>query len=313
MTAFRVRFRVPAATTPSFRETVAVCPSRPHRVWADVTDHERVSVDQYAPDPVVVPRTVSTLAVLGDSIGVGVGDPAIGGGWRGFAPLLAEAIGDIDLVNVSVNGARLAGLRAKQLPAAVAARPDAAVVVAGMNDTLRSDYSTRRIRADLDVVVSTLTGMGTLVVLVRYHDHGRVFRLPGALHRALTRRINGINAVIDEIALRYGAGVVDLDALPGTYTPGAWSVDRLHPSEWGHRMLARAIADRLAAAGAIIPGEVSQLCGGSKPISRFDHVAWLIIKGIPWLWRRGFDLVPYALDALFERWLHAEGQTVSGR
>jgi lysophospholipase L1-like esterase len=249
---------------------------------------------------------VNTLAVLGDSIGVGVGDPAIGGGWRGFAPLLAEAIGDVDLVNVSINGARIAGLRTRQLPKAVAARPDAAIVCAGMNDTLRSDFDTRRLRADLDAIVSTLTAMDTMVVLVRYHDHGRVFRLPGALHRALMRRINGLNAVIDEVAALHDAAIVDLDALPGTYTQHAWSVDRLHPSEWGHRMLARAIAERLAESGAIIPGEVSAHCGGSKPVSRFDHVAWLIIKGIPWVWRRGTDLLPYALDALLERWLHAE-------
>lgn len=282
-------------------------------MWADITDHERVSVDQYAPDPVVAPRTVSTLAVLGDSIGVGVGDPAIGGGWRGFAPLLAEAFGDIDLVNVSVNGARMAGLRSKQLPRAVAVRPDAAVVVAGMNDTLRSDFDTRRIRADLDAVVSTLTAMGTLVVVVRYHDHGRVFRLPGPLHRALMRRIDGVNAAVDEVALRHGASVVDLDALPGTYSQRAWSVDRLHPSEWGHRMLARACADALAAAGALVPGEVSQVCLGGREIRSLDRVLWLIVKGVPWVWRRGADLLPYMLDALFDRWLRAEQQPVSGR
>lgn len=256
----------------------------------------------------VTPRTVSTLAVLGDSIGIGIGDPALRGGWRGFAPLLAEAIGDVDLVNVSINGARVADLRRRQLSKAVAARPDAAVIVAGMNDTLRSDFDTNKLRADFDLMVSTLTGVGALVVMVRYHDHGKVFRLPGALHRALMRRINGLNAVIDEIARRYGASVVDLDAMPGTYTPQAWSVDRLHPSEWGHRMLARAIAEALADAGAVVRGEVSPECGGSRPISRFDHVFWLIIKGLPWVYRRGSDLLPYALDALLERWLHAEDQ-----
>jgi lysophospholipase L1-like esterase len=257
-----------------------------------------VSVDQFTPGP-SVRRTVRTLAVLGDSIGVGVGDPKIGGGWRGFAPLLAAAFGDTALVNAAVNGARVGCLRSTQLPTVVAARPDAAVVLAGMNDTLRSDFDPRAIHADLDTVVSALTGLGTLVVMVRYHDHGRVFRLPGPLHRALARRIDALNAAVDDVALRHGAGVVDLGALPGTYLPGTWSVDRLHPSEWGHRMLARALADCLATAGASVPGEVSPACGGSATISRFDHVAWLVVKGIPWLWRRGTDLLSYLLGALF--------------
>jgi hypothetical protein len=64
-------------------------------------------------------------------------------------------------------------------------------------------------------------------------------------------------------------------------------------------MLARVLADCLAAAGASEPGEVSQTCGGSATIRRFDHVAWLVVKGIPWLWRRGTDLLPYLLGALF--------------
>lgn len=241
--------------------------------------------------------------MLGDSIGVGIGDPAIGGGWRGFAPLLARALGDTDLVNTSRNGARIRGLRLHQLPAAVAARPDAAIVCAGMNDTLRSDFSVKAIAADLDTVVGTLTDLGTIVVLVLYHDHGRVFRLPGPLHRALARRIGALNAAIAGVGEQHGAGVIDLDALPGTYLPGTWSVDRLHPSESGHRLLARAMADCLAAHGAAVPGEVSLCCGGSAHITNAQRVLWLIVKGLPWLWRRGFDLLPYALQALVEAML----------
>jgi lysophospholipase L1-like esterase len=238
--------------------------------------------------------------VLGDSIGVGIGDPAIGGGWRGFAPLLAAALGNTALVNVSRNGARVRGVRVTQLPVAVTARPDAAVVLAGMNDTLRSDFDARDISRDLDQVVTELTALGAIVVLVRYHDHGRVFRLPRPLHRALARRIDALNAAVDEVALHHGVGVVDLAALPGTYLPHAWSVDRLHPSEWGHRMLARAIADCLAAGGARVPGEVSPRCGGSAEIRRVDHVLWLLVKGVPWVCRRGLDLLPYLVQSLVE-------------
>jgi lysophospholipase L1-like esterase len=258
-----------------------------------------VSAHQHTTD-LPVRRTVRTLAVLGDSIGVGVGDPVVGGGWRGFPPLLADALG-ARLVNVARNGARLGGLRTEQLPLAVRARPDAAVVFAGMNDTLRSDFDAGRLHTDLDTVVSTLTDLGALVVTVRYHDHGQVFRLPGPLRRALTDRITTLNGVVDAVALRHRTGLVDLGALPGTYLPATWSVDRLHPSERGHRMLAIALAETFAVAGVVVPAPVSPECAGSRTIRRVDRLAWLVLKGIPWLWRRGQDLVPYALGVL----LHA--------
>jgi hypothetical protein len=37
---------------------------------------------------------------------------------------------------------------------------------------------------------------------------------------------------------------------------------------------------------------------GGRPPSRLARCAWLIGKGVPWLCRRGRDLVPYALTAL---------------
>ena len=240
---------------------------------------------------------VQAVAVLGDSIGVGIGDPAQDGGWRGFAPLLAEALG-AGLMNLAVSGSRVGGVRELQLPQALRARPDVAVVLVGMNDTMRSDFDPARLQADLDQVVSGLREVGAIVITVRYHEHHRVFKLPAFLRRALGARIAALNAVLDAVAARHGIGVVDLGQLPGIYSPEAWAIDRLHPSELGHRMLARAIATRLAEAGAVVPGEVSLDCAGGRVASRAAHWAWLVFKGVPWLCRRGRDLVPYALTAL---------------
>src|SRR5438270_922811 len=77
-------------------------------------------------------------------------------------------------------------------------------------------------------------------------------------------------------------GVVDLAGLPGIYRGTAWSVDRLHPSELGHRTLANAFAGLIADAGIAV-GEVSLTCGGGLVVTRTQRVAWLIAKGIPWL------------------------------
>ncbi|MGQ0837438.1 SGNH/GDSL hydrolase family protein [Actinokineospora sp.] len=235
--------------------------------------------------------------MLGDSTSVGIGDPLPGGGWRGVGPLLAAALG-AEVANHSVTGARMACVREAQLPAALRGRPDAALVIAGMNDTLRSDFDPDRLCADLAHVVTALRAQGAPVLLVRYHDHGRVFRLPGALRRALSGRIQRLNEVIDAVVARTGAPCLDLDRLPGAYGRAAWSVDRLHPSELGHRMLAEGFATLLAATGCVIPAPVSMVCEGGRSAGTLDHVGWLLVKGIPWLWRRGRDLVPFAAGIL---------------
>ena len=245
------------------------------------------------------PTTASpVLAVLGDSVGVGIGDPALGGGWRGFAPLLAEALGGARLTNLAVSGSRIGGVLETQLPAALALRPDVAVVLVGMNDTMRSDFDEERLRADLGHVVGTLVAAGTTVITAKYHDHHRVFRLPGPLRRALASRIAALNDVVDTVAREHRVGLVDLGQVPGIYAPEAWAVDRLHPSELGHRLLARAIAAQLAAFGT---AEISLVCAGGRTPGRIARWGWLVFKGLPWLVRRGHDLVPYALTALLRR------------
>ncbi|HEV7908138.1 MAG TPA: SGNH/GDSL hydrolase family protein [Pseudonocardiaceae bacterium] len=238
---------------------------------------------------------VRSLVVLGDSTTVGIGDPLPGGGWRGFGPLLAGAFPDVTYHNFAFTGARIRCVRERQLGAALAMRPDAAVLVAGMNDTLRSDFDPVRLHEDLDRVVGELCAIGTTVVTARYHDHSRVFRLPGPLRRALTARIDELNQVTDAVVGRHGIGCVDLHRLPGAYELSTWSVDRLHPSELGHRMLAAAFAERLAEAGFDVPVPVSSECTGGARVTPLHHVGWLVVKGVPWLWRRGRDLVPYAV------------------
>ncbi|WP_461157483.1 SGNH/GDSL hydrolase family protein [Saccharopolyspora tripterygii] len=243
-------------------------------------------------------RRARSLAVLGDSVAAGMGDPVAGGGWRGFAPLLADAVQPARFTNLATSGARVADVRRSQLPAALDARPDAAVLMIGMNDTMRSDFDVLLLRQQLDHVVCSLVGAGAAVVTIRYHDHARVFRVPGPLRRLLTRRIEALNRVLTSVAETHGTAIVDLDRLPGAYHPDAWSVDRLHPSELGHRMLAAAFAEGLADQGVAVPSEVPLTCSGGVPVTRLDHVRWLLIKGVPWLAGRTGDLTRYSLLSL---------------
>lgn len=245
-----------------------------------------------------------SLVVLGDSTAVGVGDP-VRGGWRGVGPLLAAAFPEARYLNPSFPGARVACVRSEQLPNALRARPDAAVLLVGMNDTLRSDFDAVRLHEDLDAIVGGLVAAGASVVTVRFHDHSRVFRLPGALRRALSARIAELNEVIDAVVRRHGVGCVDLGLLDGAYSSDTWAVDRLHPSELGHRKLARAFANRLAEQGCEVVRPVGLECTGGITITPLHHLGWLVFKGVPWLWRRGGDLLPYAAAVVHRSWTGA--------
>jgi lysophospholipase L1-like esterase len=256
------------------------------------------------PEPVRPPlaavaplKRVRRLAVLGDSTAVGLGDPLPRhGGWRGVGPLVAAALGVEagGYLNPSFAGARMRCVLTAQVPAAVAHRPDVALLVAGMNDTLRPDFDAGRVAAELTEVIRRLGETGTTVLPVRFHDHGEVFRLPPSLKRALSTRVAELNAAIDEVVGREGVPCLDLARLPGAYDRTSWSVDRLHPSELGHRMLARGFTGLLADAGFAVPEPVSLTCGGGVEPSATGHVGWLVFKGIPWLWRRGREFLPYA-------------------
>lgn len=263
-----------------------------------------MTADIVAPLPGAVDRpapSVRGLVVLGDSTPVGIGDPLPGGGWRGFGPLLLDALGPRDQVryaNLSFPGARMADVRNRQLTTAVHLHPEVAVLLVGMNDTLRSDFDIERLGADYDTVVGSLRAAGATVLTVRFHDHSRVFWLPGPLRRALRLRIEQLNELTDAVVRRHGIGCLDLHTLPGGYDRTAWSVDRLHPSELGHRLLAAGFGELISGAGFDVPRPVSLTLSGGREITLAHHLLWLVFKGLPWLWCRGRDLVPYAASLM---------------
>jgi lysophospholipase L1-like esterase len=237
---------------------------------------------------------MTTLAVLGDSITLGVGDPAPGGGWRGWAAFLADSLPGGRLVNLAANGARVADVERTQLPRALELRPDVASVVVGVNDTLRAGFDAARIQAALAHVAGSLTAAGAVVLTMRLPDPGMMLGLPPVLARPLARRLLVINEAMDQVAEQFGTVHFDAAAEPAAYDRRMWSADRLHPSERGHRYIAGRIHDQLAAGGHRLgprPGTEPT----SPPPTRLDTAAWMATKGTAWVLRRCTDLVPYLL------------------
>ena len=251
---------------------------------------------------------MTVFTALGDSITVGVGDPVPGGGWRGWAALLAGTLDQPEIYNLATLGALAVDVERHQLPAALALAPDVASVIVGINDTLRGDFDPERTGASIDRTVAALRAVGAEVLTTRLPDPGQMFGLPGALARPLARRMRAVNAAVDQVALHYGTVHLDAARDPATYERRYWSVDRLHPNERGHRFIACRFHDLLAASGFPV-GDGPDPEPSSPPPTRLAEFGWMATKGTAWLFRRSRDLVP-ALAALTVReWRAGENGT----
>src|SRR5690349_215894 len=243
---------------------------------------------------------MTRFAALGDSITVGMGDPAPGRGW---AALLASTLPEPGLHNLGTLGALAADVERAQLPAATALRPDVASVVVGINDTLRGDFDPERTGTSIGRTVAALRAAGAEVLTIRLPDPGQMFGLPGALARPLARRMRAVNAAVDEVARRYGTVHLDTTRDPATYERRYWSVDRLHPNERGHRLIACRFHALLAAAEFPLAGPGPDPEPSSPPPTRLAEAGWMATKGTAWLVRRSRDLVPALAALALREWL----------
>ena len=247
---------------------------------------------------------------LGDSTTVGVGDPLNGSttelsgagarpgeGWRGWASLLAEALGSshrVTFSNLATSGATAPLVAAEQLPETGTGPIDIASLIVGVNDTLRSTFDPGQIRDCLNGCAEQLTARGALLLTVRFHDHGQVFGLPSWLRRPLWQRIEQVNTIYDDLFSRFGGIRIDMADYPEVYRRDFWSVDRLHPGERGHRRVARAFADELARSGLRIDVPPDLHCDEDKAPTKWADAVWMVREGVPWLSRRAHDLTPWA-------------------
>jgi lysophospholipase L1-like esterase len=254
---------------------------------------------------------VTTFVALGDSITLGIGDPIRldpqpgrrkgKRAWRGWAALLAETLPDPALHIVAGNGALMADLERDQLPAALQLRPDVASVVIGINDTLRPNFDPDRLAESSAHVIGALRAAGADVLTMRLPDPGRMLHLPDVLARPLARRAHLLNEVIDQVAERFGTLHFDAAGDVCVYHPSMWAVDRLHPSERGHRHIARRFHSLLTEAGHALnppPGAEPM----NEPPTQLEQLAWMATKGTVWVLRRSTDLVPNLVAMAFAEW-----------
>ncbi|MFC5828009.1 SGNH/GDSL hydrolase family protein [Nonomuraea insulae] len=238
------------------------------------------------------------LVCLGDSVTVGLGDSVRGRGWTG---LLAESLESAELTNLATCGARVADVARDQLPRALELGPSMVTVLVGVNDTLRADFDPHQISTVLEHLLDRLHAARITVLTATLPDPGLMLRIPAVLRRPLARRIGEVNAIVADLAGRYETVHLDLARNPVLYEPRMWSVDRLHPSERGHRRLARLFAAELGERGLPVHLPDPEPTGADPTF--WTSAFWMATAGTAWVARRCWDFFPaFAVLAAREMW-----------
>jgi lysophospholipase L1-like esterase len=189
--------------------------------------------------PVVAGRFVA----VGDSFTEGIGDwnSRYPNGVRGWADRVAKQLSkrdpDWEYANLALRSRVLDDIVATQLDRALELRPTLVSFFAGGNDILQLRSDMGDLMARYEEAVARLTASGARVMLFTSFD----LKLSPLLQAPLRRRNNLYNARVREIAVEYGALLIDHWAMAAYRHPRMWEPDRLHMSRHGHRYLAASV------------------------------------------------------------------------
>ena len=187
----------------------------------------------------------STLVVLGDSTGAGVG---AGSAQETYPALLARRLAlrtqtSVRLIDLAVSGARVGDVVAEQLPRALEEKASVFLVVIGANDVTHLS-SLSDIRAGTTEIVRRLGSKGAPVVVAGAPDmRAPAFAEP--LRSIVGWRGRAVTDAIEETASAAGATVVPLADETREYFLSEpdehYSADLFHPSAAGYRRWADAL------------------------------------------------------------------------
>ncbi|MFC8537851.1 SGNH/GDSL hydrolase family protein [Streptomyces sp. NPDC057249] len=181
----------------------------------------------------------TSLVAVGDSFTEGMSDLLPDGSYRGWADVLASRLAartpGFRYANLAVRGKLIGQIVDEQVEVAAAMRADVVTLVGGLNDTLRPKCDMGMVRGRLEEAVERLAPSCGKLVLMR--SPGR----NGPVMERFRPRMEELFALVDELAARHDAVVVDLYGAPALGDPRLWDVDRLHLTAEGHRRVAEAV------------------------------------------------------------------------
>jgi lysophospholipase L1-like esterase len=238
-------------------------------------------------------ESVATFAILGDSAASGVGDSDKNGVTRGWGYYLAKHFQDpLVYINLSRPGAQSAEVLEDQLPKALMFKPDIAAVIVGGNDALRNGFDPNKLHQNLRATISELKKSGAEVLLLQLHDPTQIVPLPRLLARVLSRRINAVNRVIHSVGREFNAQILLTRSIQDIYERKVWHVDRMHPSKYGHQLMATHFREILLRRN----WRIEPIAIEETPVtSKKSKMLWMLKNGTPWFFKRSFDLFPAAI------------------
>jgi lysophospholipase L1-like esterase len=199
------------------------------------------------------------LAVLGDSVAEGVGEPHPGYRNLSWVDRIAESLRAVtpglEVLNLGERNLFASEVRERQLVPALTFGPDLAIVAAGGNDALRRSFSPERVEHELDGIVGPLRRAGVDVLMIELMDIVASGLVTGEHFERVDARLRSLAGVTRAVAARHGAMLVEMRNHPASADPGVYSSDRLHLNARGHaivgtqavRVLSSSLAVRAAA------------------------------------------------------------------
>jgi lysophospholipase L1-like esterase len=193
------------------------------------------------------PRSFARYVALGDSSTEGIDDPLpAGSGYIGWSQRLAERLHattspNLHYANLAIRGLTTAQIRATQLDAALALRPDLATVFCGTNDVTAPRFDPARVAADIAHMQHALVSSGATVLTFTLPDLTPLMPLA----RLIAPRIAALNRALADASRATGTILVDFAAHPVATDARLWSEDRIHANSAGHARIAAALAQAL--------------------------------------------------------------------
>ncbi len=140
-----------------------------------------------------------------------------------------------------MRGLTTAQVRARQLDAALAMRPDLATVFCGTNDVTAPRFNADNVAADIAAMQRALVAGGATVLSFTLPDLTPLMPLA----RLIAPRIAALNRALVEASRSTSSILVDFAAHPVTTDARLWSEDRIHANAAGHARIAEALAHAL--------------------------------------------------------------------